>query len=146
MTRDFLNHFEVRQRGHIAHIFLEPVRAGLTDPRAIIEAVIEGLQEQSERCRWWGNDQTVERNDQIKKTIHAHPAEAVDFARWAIWWESLSDPEKRRIRAERWMSTQLATDKQVKYLRALDYTGDIESKLQASELIDKLLKEGRVFV
>jgi len=143
--RRFLAHFEPRQRGNIANLFLDPVRRGETEPHRIVSAVRYDLLKQVIRWKRWRNHDGIARNEQIVDLIDAHFDEAVDYARWAIWWESLSDPEKRRIRAERWMSTQLATDKQVKYLRALGYTGEIESKLQASEWIDKLLKEGRVF-
>ena len=145
MKRDFLNHFEPRQRGHIANIFLAPVRQGVIEPHRIVSAVRHELLQQAVKCKRWGNVETVQRNEHIVTMIDTHFDEAVDYARWAIWWESLSYPEKQRIKAERWMAQQPATEKQTKYLRALGYHGEIESKLQASELIDRLLK-GRTFV
>lgn len=140
MNRDFLNHFEPRQRGHIANLFLHPVRRGMTEPHRIVSAVRQEVLTKLLRYRRWGNLKGIERNTHIVNTIDGYFDGALDYASWAVWWESLSEPEKRRIRAEKWMAKQPATDKQLKYLRALGYHGEIESKLDASELIDKLLK------
>jgi len=144
--RRFLNHFEPRQRSHIANIFLDPVRRGVTEPHRVVSAVRHGLLAQIVKCKRWGNVETVQRNELVVSLIDTHFDEALDLASHYLWWESLSAEEQRRIKAERWMAQQPATEKQVKYLRALGWTGNIESKLYASELIDKLLKEGRVFV
>lgn len=138
MKRDFLNHFEPRKRATVANLFLYAVRRGITFPHRIVSAVRHDLLVGAIR---WGNHDGKERNEHIVTVIDAYPDEAFDYAKWAVWWESLSYAEKQRIKAEKWMAQQPATDKQTKYLRALGYHGDIESKLQASEMIDKLLKE-----
>lgn len=145
--RRFQAHFEPRQRGHIANAFLSPVRNGETEPHRVVSAVRHDLLAQAVKWKRWGNyPEGRKRNEQIVSLIDAYFDEAVDLARYYLWWEGLSEPEKRHMKAERWMAQQLPTEKQVKYLRSLGYTGQIESKLQASELIDKLLKEGRTFV
>jgi len=100
---------------------------------------------QSVKCRWRGNLEIARRNEHVVSLIDAYFDEALDLARYYLWWERLSAEEQRRIKAERWMAQQPATEKQTKYLRALGYHGEIESKLQASELRDRLLK-GRTFV
>ena len=138
MTRDFLNHFDPRKRATVANLFLYAVRRGITEPHRMVSAVRHDLLVGAIR---WGNHDGKERNEHIVTMIDASPDEAVDYAKWAVWWESLSVQEKRRMKAEKWMAQQQATEKQVKYLRALGYHGEIESKLQASEWIDKLLKE-----
>jgi hypothetical protein len=140
--RRFLEHFEPRQRGHIANLCLCQVRRGLTDANRVVLAVLRQLLEQTARCRRWGNMSTVTRNQQIVDAIQAYPDEAVDYASWAVWWESLSTQEKHRIKASKWMAQQPATDKQTKSLRALGYHGEIESKLHASERMDQQLQKG----
>ena len=146
LSRRFLERFEPRQRGHIANLFLAPVGMGMTEPHRIVSAVRQGLLKQSVKCKRWGNLATVQRNEHIIQRIDAHFSEALDYARWAIQWDRLSYPEKQRVKAERWMAQQPATERQTKYLRSLGYDGEVESKLHASELIDRLLKEGRNFV
>jgi len=145
LSRCFLARFESRQRSHIANLFLDPVRRGETEPHRIVSAVRHDLLKQIVKCKRWGNLETVERNEQMVKLIDAHFSEALDLARYYLWWESLSAEEQRRIKAEKWMAQQPATDKQTKSLRSLGYHGEIKSKLQASEWIDRLLK-GRTFV
>lgn len=138
--RRFLNHFEIRQRATVANLFLYAVRRGITEPHRIVSAVRHDLLAQAIR---WGNHDGKERNEHILSVIDTHFDEALDYARWALWWESLSAQERHRIKAEKWMAQQPATEKQIAYLRSLGWTGEIESKLHASELIDRLLKEGR---
>jgi len=145
MKRDFLNHFEPRQRGHIANLFLHPVRRGMTEPCQIVSAVRHDLLAEAIRRKRWGKLDAAQWREQIVTEIDASPDEAVDYAKWAVWWESLSAQEKRRMKAEKWMAQQPATEKQTKYLRSLGYRGEIKSKLQASELIDKLLKGNKDF-
>ena len=144
VNRDFLNHFEPRQRSHVANLFLFSVRRGETEPHRIVSHVRHDVLAQT--VRWKRTHEGFARNERIVTVIDTHFDEAVDFARWALWWESLHEQDKRRIKAERWMAQQPATEKQTKYLRWLGYDGEIQSKLQASELIDKLLKERRDFV
>lgn len=146
--RRFLAHFDPRKRATVANLFLAPVRRGITEPRHIVETVRRDLLKEIGRWKWrtWGNPDGIQRNEQIIHLIDAHFSEALDLARYYLWWESLPAEEQRRIKAERWMAEQPATEKQAKYLRALGYTGKIESKLIASELIDKLLKKERTFV
>jgi len=145
MNRDFLNHFDPRQRATVANLFLPPVRQGVIEPHRIVSAVRHDLLMQAVRWKRWGNLKGKKHNEQIVSMIDLHFDEALDLARYYLWWESLSAEEQRRIKAEKWMAQQQATDKQINYLRALGYAGEIESKLHASELIDKLLKE-RTFV
>jgi len=144
--RRFLARFEPRQRGHIANIFLDPVRRGETEPHRVVSAVRHDLLAQAVRWKRWGNHDGIARNERIVSPFDTYFDEAVDSARWAIQWDRLSDPEKQRVKAERWMAEQPPTEKQVKYLRSLGYDGEVESKRKACELIDRLLKEGRNFV
>ena len=98
--RRFLAHFEVRQRGHIANLFLHPVRRGQDDPHRIVSAVRHDLLKQIVKCKRWGNLATVQRNEHIVSMIDAHFSEALDLASHYLWWESLSAEEHQRIKAE----------------------------------------------
>lgn len=144
--RRFLERFETNRRGFISNIFLRVTRQGVTNPNVIVSTVRRNLVDQSKRATYWNPDSnTIQRNDAILDVLNTHHEEAVDFAKWAVEWESLSDSERQAIKAERGayykrqhMDSQPPTDKQVRYVRALGYDGTIESKLHASELIDKL--------
>ena len=90
-------------------------------------------------------NKTVKRKAEYLTLLEYHPLDAIDFARWAVWYESLSDEERTARKAERgelyrrqWMDTQPATSKQVSYLRHLGWAGKVKSKLHASELIERL--------
>lgn len=141
--RRFLAHFEPLQRSAVANLLLYAVRRGMTEPCQIVSAVRHDLLAEAIRRKRWGKLDAAQWREQIVTEIDASPDEAFDYAKWAVWWESLSYAEKQRIKAEKWMAQQPATDKQTKYLRALGYHGEIEAKLDASERIDRLLK-GRV--
>ena len=71
--------------------------------------------------------------------------EAMAFAAWAPAWEALPPAEKERQKAAKgaahrqtYMEQQPPTDKQRGYLAMLGYTGEVTSKAQASDLIDKI--------
>lgn len=102
--RRFLAHFEPRQRGHIANLFLVPVRDGVTEPHRVVSVVRHDLLAQAVRWKRWGNLTGTQRNERIISEIDAHFDEAVDLARYYLWWEGNSAEEQRRIKAERWMA------------------------------------------
>ena len=143
--RRLLERFEPRRRGHLMNLFLSPVRQGISNVEQIVDSVRAELQQQIARNRRYQNFSTVQRKQGYLTLLESHPEDAIDFARWAIWYESLPDEEKTARKAERgefyrrqWMDTQPATEKQVSYLRHLGWTGEVKSKLQASELIERL--------
>lgn len=145
--RRLLEFFAPRRRGHLTNLFLSPVRQGISNVEQIVERVRTELQQQIARNRRYHNFETVKRKQEYLTLLESHPLDAIDFARWAVWYESLSDEERTARKAERgelyrrqWMDTQPATSKQVSYLRHLGFPGEVKSKLQASGLIDRLLK------
>ena len=147
--RRLLEHFEPRRRGTVANLFLYPVRQGISNVEQIVDSVRAELQQQITRSRRYHNFSTVQRKAEYLTLLESYPEDAMDFARWAVWYESLSEEEKTARKAEQgklyrrqWMDTQPATDKQVSYLRHLGWTGEVRSKLYASELIDCILKAG----
>ena len=63
-----------------------------------------------------------------------------------VWLRGLGQLKKTGRRVPVSMSAEELDYYRVKCLHSLGYAGEIESKLQASELIDRLLKEERSFV
>jgi len=143
--RRLLEFFAPRRRCHIANLFLSPVRRGIADAEQIVESVRAELRQDIVRSRRYHNFSTVQRKQEYLTLLESHPQEAIDYAQWVIWYESLSYEEKTAQKAERgefyrrqWMDTQPATEKQMSYLRALGWASEVKSKLQASELIERL--------
>ncbi|MCZ6680295.1 MAG: hypothetical protein O7E52_23950, partial [Candidatus Poribacteria bacterium] len=143
--RRLLSRFEPRRRGHLANLFLSPVRQVISSVEQVVDSVRAELQQAIARNRRYRNFSTVQRKQEYLTLLESHPEEAIDFALWAVWYENLSDEERTARKAEQgklyrrqWMDTQPATDKQVSYLRHLGWTGEVKSKLHASELIERI--------
>lgn len=147
--RELLQHFPNNRRAYVANAFLYAVRAGARTPLQVLIAVNHTLEETRARAlRWSQTSDTAARSDDLYGVLHEHHDEAMAFARWALAWEALPQAERDRIKAEKgavyrqaYMEQQPATDKQVAYLRALGYQGEVTSKAHASELIDQLQRD-----
>jgi hypothetical protein len=144
-SRHFLEHFEPRQRSHVVNCFLEQIRMGKTQPERVISDIQKGIRDQNRRYLASGVLETVNRNNKFLDFLSAYKAEALSFVRWAIWWESLPREERSIFKAKRgeqyrrlYLESQPPTEKQISYLRSLGWTGEVKSKLHASELIEKL--------
>ena len=139
-SRILLDSFAERERSLVANIFCHAARAGAQTPAAVLAAVRSDVEHRI-RSAPYQRDQMV----RLRNLLDTDDAQA--FARWVLTWEALSFAEKDRIKQQRgaehrqrWMATQPPTERQVKYLRVLGYQGEVESKAQASELIDRLLR------
>lgn len=139
----FLEQFPRRLMGCIADEFCKAVRDGYKTPEAVITAI--ALKR--------------ERVGYQSQPLEALMAEgvltsegAVEFAEFIIEREALPWEEKQRLKeasrlekggeyAKLHMATQPPTDKQLSYLRFLGCSEIPESKLEASELIDRYLKK-----
>ena len=146
----FLEYFELRERSLVSNLILYQIRDGVSDATQVLRGVRTGLHKQTARYRQYNQQNFVRRNQKILNTLSVHPDDALALVEWAFWWERLSPEEKQAIRQEasetyrrQHMDSQPPTERQIKYLRSLGWPGEIESKLDASEKIDKLLKEGR---
>jgi hypothetical protein len=71
--------------------------------------------------------------------------EVADFIDWCSEYEALPREARERLKAGRgeehrraYFARQPATEKQVAYCRALGWTGPVESKAHASEIIERL--------
>ena len=144
----FLAVFPIARRAYVTNCFLFACRRGASMPAAVVAAVEHDLLQAAARaCRW---HERAARDRAVYDVIRAQHEAALAFAGWALAWERLTPADKARLRAGQreqyqhaWMDQQLATAKQLAYVRALGYTGDVTSKAHASELIERLKRERR---
>jgi len=115
-----------------------------------VQAVGQELKRLGANALRWGQPVQYSKMFTILEALRAHPQEARDLARWAIAWEAMPREQQQRIKAERqatyqrrYMADAMPTAKQLGLLRQLGYTGAVESRLHASQLIDEHLKRGR---
>ncbi len=141
----FLAYFDNPRRSFVTNLFLHAVRRGERTPRRVLAAVNAEIRACQERAQYWGREDSSTRYDEAQEVILLHPDEALAFCSWALDWERLTPAEKRHYRGAQgeqfrrdWMKQQPATDRQIAYVRALGYTGEVTSKAHASELIDQL--------
>jgi hypothetical protein len=131
--------------GWLLSWFADGARAGLTEPKIIINY----LRTKTEK---YLNDPylTFEKFRTLKAFLKLlDSVGAIAFAQHALNQQKL-DPRTRQqlkeARAEQckqdWLVQQLVTTKQINYLTVLGYRGQPpQNKLEASQLIDKLLKQ-----
>ena len=143
--RAFLERFPEHLRSTIANTFLCAIRAGATAEADVVYRV-----ERAYLCRLDAGERVRDglarrRAQAVLDALTAHPEQAAAFAAWCLEWESLPAEERakrKRCRSEEhrraWLAAQPATERQIAFCRALGHTGPIESKVHASEIIDKL--------
>jgi hypothetical protein len=143
---DYLAQFPERQRGPVGNLFLRPIRNGITDPAAIVEAVRRDLLSRLQQSR----DEPEGRKKVLAVLQTLDQPEARATAAWYVSYEKLPPAAKATLKAQRaeagiraWMETQPPTERQLNYLRRLGYDGPVENRARASELIDRLVKGGR---
>ena len=123
----------------------EPIRQGVSDAAAIRAAAEARL------LAWEGRDdrhRDTSRAAAARAALDAmveHPDELAAFIRHCVAWEALPRGKRAAVKQARgheyrqqWLAAQPATERQIAFCRALGYTGPIESKQHASEIIDKL--------
>ena len=148
--RAFLERFPEHLRSQIANTFLCAIRAGVTTEADVVYRV-----ERAYLCRLDAGERVRDglarrRAQAVLDALTAHPEQAVAFAAWCLEWESLPAEERKRrkrCRSEehrrQWLAEQPPTGRQVAYARLLGHDGPIESKADASRIIDSL-KAGKV--
>jgi hypothetical protein len=146
-SRELLEHFEAKRRSLIVNLFLAPVRAGVRVPEQIVEHVEGELLERWGAAHRWRNAERIRTFRDDLRTLREHAEEALGLARWAIVYEGLPPAERQKLKDQRsregiraWMGTQPPTQKQLDYLAALGYRGEVTSRGHASDLIDGLTR------
>ncbi len=152
-SRDFLELLPQPQRGTVANVFLNQVRANphLIAATAVPSArastvfilVHEALRGRCRRARAGGQYDELAKVGEWLALLDRHPDEALAYAQWCLDYEALPREERERRKRDRGeqyrtahMDRQAPTDKQVEYLRRMGYDGPIDSKAFASSLID----------
>ena len=138
----FLSLFPQNTQSTIANLFCNAVRGGAKTIPDIIQAVewdlIRRQQEGYEGCL-----ATI--MDQLHDAVIDPAGDAPNFAAFILWREGLTPEAKARLKAdkgrpyaEQKMSGEAATPAQLRYLQGLGVTDVPDSKLQASQWIDKI--------
>lgn len=156
--RDLMDLFPQRERGTIAQRFYDAVRGGVRDADAVVAWVHAWLRTDIARCRessssdWPGwaerRAEQAERDEIWAEKLLMHPAETRAFAQYVIEREQLpravreAEKQARSVEyARAYMAQQPPTDKQLAYLRKLGHRGEVGSKAEASELIDRHVRQ-----
>lgn len=144
--RAFLEHFPAERRSFVSNWFLTEVRAGRSDPNAVVRAVRERLRLYINRY----DSDPAGKYCLFLDELDANPSEALRYARWSLDWERMTPEQKARHKAQRnveginlWMETQEPSEKQIALLTKLGHAERPASKAEASRLIDALLKAPR---
>lgn len=89
-----------RKNSTIANRFLEPVRDGLSDPRAIVRHVERKANDAILRTVRWGREPR-EVDEFLAEISYMCGWEAFQMAEWALLWEGLTNDQRAAIKAER---------------------------------------------
>ena len=138
----FLSLFPKNTQSTIANLCCNAVRGGAKTSPDISQAVewdlIRRQQEGYEGCL-----ATI--MDQLHDAVIDPAGDAPNFAAFILWREGLTPEAKARLKAdkgrpyaEQKMSGEAATPAQLRYLQGLGVTDVPDSKLQASQWIDKI--------
>lgn len=145
----FLNRFDKDFTGAIGHLFCNEIRhlkaQGLNvTVLSVIDAVIDTLEDRLFRTPGM-NEKAHNTYSNLLFALNVGDGE--NFVSHLIWREGLSHEEKTRLKneaktngAKSFMASQPPTEKQIAYLRSLGSNETPQSKLEASEMIDRLLK------
>jgi hypothetical protein len=143
-----LDALAVGDRGTWANIALGLIRGGV--PRDRLRPALEGAL--LARLAQERRSRDVQRAQQAERflALLAEHEEAVGaYLDWAWGWEHTPPAERARMKVARgeehrraWLAQQPPSEKQVAYCRSLGWTGAIESKAHASEIIDSCKRAG----
>lgn len=149
-AKGFLNWFEASRRSGVANLFHESVRRGASSPKDVVADVEAVVRRRAVASATWarqspGARADADRDDFILRMIREHRPEALAYAQHVYDWELLPQPERDRQKEERagyyrveFMRTKPVTEKQIKFLKALGYTGpEPADRAEASRLIDE---------
>ena len=149
-SREILDHLPQKERSLFTNIALDQVRGGIAATGAIVAGMAAEYRRRAAAAVRYGNPFALEAARRGVAVIHDHPDAVLAFAAWAILWDELPPEERVKRKATQakahvvaWTRSQPPTVKQITYVRALGWTGEIESRAHASLLIDALKTPGR---
>lgn len=139
----FLQDYPKAGQGTITNWFCYAVRDGAKTVPEVLSAVEYTVQ----RKMPVDDDYSLSNDDLITLLEHLLNLEAEDFAAFIIERESLPADERERLKSasgkayqQSYMANEPPTPKQLSYLKYLKCPTVPTSKLQASQLIDEILK------
>ena len=144
----FLAHVPEHYRGMACNLFLAPVReAGLWRADLVLAATVQAIRSRTAR----GSSLASQADENLRalwQAIQDDAEGAMAVAEWAVAYVLLPTGVKEARKAAQkdkgrqyGMRGKPPTDKQVTYLARQGYTGAIENRLQASQLIDAMIAE-----
>ena len=140
----FLELFPPKDRSLVANRFLQIIRSGESDPIAVVWGVHNRITK---------SPYIIKRNEKILvKEILNNFNLATEYAEHLIEWENLPYEKREAIKNERSKKYKLLhmtklppTEKQIRYLRSMGFTGPVFDRAEASEKIDKLFDQVRYY-
>jgi hypothetical protein len=146
--RLLLPYIPPKRRGLLVNAFLEPSRAGVTDPGRIVSAAIVILRRQIQYHGRWATAQSTQDLQTTLLAVLGHPTEALVLAGDLIAYEAFPREAKSQLKFDRsqhsrqaYMSSVAPTEKQMAYLR-LGVTTVPKNRWEASQLIDAKVGKG----
>jgi hypothetical protein len=145
-TGKFLENFETARRSLIANMFCFAVRGGEKTPVDVIEWVRSDAGIRFAAATYDRNAEIGAAMETLLEIIETN--EAIEYARFVIYRESLPQAEKSKLKqesgidyAKTYMQTQPPSEKQLKYLKTLGCQTIPQNKAEASRLIDRYVKQ-----
>lgn len=150
----FLGLFPERERSGAAKRFLDPIRAGVATPDAVVAAARSDVRAKLTDALYWADrrgggddDDAVAVLSRVLAALADHPKEALRCAVYYLAYEALPPEEKAKVKRQHtadalnalWQQ-EPATEKQKWFLGRLGYDGPVEGlrKREASQLIERL--------
>jgi hypothetical protein len=143
-SSSWLTQWPPERRSTIANWFFHAVRAGHTDPGAIVAAIADELRR---RLQWTANPDQRQWLREVVHRLAADRTAAEAYARTVLEREQLPPAAKAQRKHEQARAFMLehmrdkpVTDRQAALLRAKGYAGPWpQDRAQASQVIDQLL-------
>jgi hypothetical protein len=129
--------------------FGEGPQLGITDVEMVVGVAEHKLLMWEDRTDRHRDARRAEAARRVLDALAAHPEQARAYARYHLWVRTLTAAERRALRDEQaarhragWLAQQPPSEKQIAHCRSLGWTGAIESKARASEIIDTYKRAG----
>ena len=147
--RNILEHLPERERSLFANQFHYAIRAGAPTVEAVKARVEREYLHREEQHQKFRDTIRAEQARRALSVLVGCPGEVADFIAWCFEYEALPRDQRKRLKDSRgeqhrrvYLDQQPPTEAQIRYCRALGWTGLVESKADASRIIDSLKAAG----
>ncbi len=150
---DYLKQFPAHFTGRVGDLFCRQVRVGFKTVPSVLTGMALAIEERLAAPFDSDSDQSLAVQQQILESLPSD--EAAEFARFILWRESLPVIERERLKsaakaekgdfyAKQAMADKEPTEKQLWLIRKKGCVVVPQTRLEASEIIDRLLKGEKV--